>query len=102
MRSGFRKRGDPRQPLSTGDQQAEQRPEENVGERVRYANARKTAGIMRLQAFFSSSAGVAESLPFMESLKLRIPSPRPLPSSGSFLGPNTSRAMNKMTSRCIG
>src|ERR1700730_190189 len=44
---------------------------------------------------FSSSACIAD-------LKPRIPSPIPLPSSGSFLGPNTSNAIPKITSRCIG
>jgi hypothetical protein len=29
-------------------------------------------------------------------------SPSPLPNSGSFFGPNTSRARPKMTSKCIG
>src|SRR5580765_2370116 len=38
----------------------------------------------------------------MPSLSERMPSPRPLPSSGSFLGPKTRRAMKKMTNRCIG
>src|SRR5260370_23380833 len=38
----------------------------------------------------------------MADLKPRIPSPIPLPNSGSFLGPNTSRAIPKITSRCIG
>ena len=35
-------------------------------------------------------------------LKPRMPSPIPLPSSGSFLGPNTSSAIPKMTSKCMG
>src|SRR5579859_366465 len=38
----------------------------------------------------------------MPSFKARIPSPRPLPSSGNFFGPNTSRAIKKMTSRWVG
>src|SRR6266853_2656989 len=38
----------------------------------------------------------------MADLKPRIPSPIPLPNSGSFLGPNTSRTIPKITSRCIG
>src|SRR6516162_4540224 len=33
-------------------------------------------------------------------LKPRMPSPIPLPSSGSFWGPNTSRAIPRITSRC--
>src|SRR4029077_13293956 len=44
---------------------------------------------------FSSSVFIAD-------LKPRMPSPIPLPSSGSFLGPNTSRAVPKVTNRCIG
>src|SRR5258708_38982366 len=38
-------------------------------------------------------------MPFFSA---RIPSPRPLPNSGSFLGPNTSSAMAKITRRCRG
>src|SRR5580658_3688711 len=38
----------------------------------------------------------------MPSLKLRIPSARPLPSSGSFFGPNKSRAIAATTSQCHG
>ena len=34
----------------------------------------------------------------IDDLKLRMPSPRPLPSSPSFFGPKISRAMNRMTS----
>src|ERR1700684_314281 len=36
------------------------------------------------------------------SLSARIPAPSPLPSSGSFLGPNTSKAIPKITNRCVG
>ena len=43
---------------------------------------------------FLSSAGFALSgFAFIDSRKLRMPSPNPLPSSGSFLGPKTSNAM---------
>src|SRR5215475_13514306 len=42
------------------------------------------------------------SISFIAFLKPRIPSPRPLPSSGSFLGPNTNIAMVKITSKYIG
>src|SRR5215472_1794423 len=45
-------------------------------------------------------AGFSSSL--IASLKPRMPSPIPLPSSGSFLGPNTSRAIPKITKRCMG
>src|ERR1700758_1389463 len=38
----------------------------------------------------------------MPSLSARIPSPIPLPNSGSFFGPNTRRAIKKITSKCIG
>jgi hypothetical protein len=44
---------------------------------------------------FSSSAFIADFKP-------RMPSSIPLPSSGSFLGPNTSRAIQKITSKWIG
>src|ERR1700693_6000609 len=44
---------------------------------------------------FSSSAFIAD-------LKPRIPSPMPLPSSGSFLGPKTSNAIPKISRRCVG
>src|SRR6202020_3354368 len=46
-------------------------------------------------AGFSSSA-------FMADLKPRMLSPSPLPNSGSFLGPNTSKAIPKTISKCIG
>src|ERR1700687_4607263 len=39
---------------------------------------------------------------FIPSFRARMPSPIPLPSSGSFLGPNTSKAIKKITRRCIG
>jgi hypothetical protein len=86
----------------------------------RIAVAMGTSGIDRLwmsalassrvstnsQPFFVSDdfpftlASRAESCrPFFSS---RIPSPGPRPSSGSFLGPNTSSAIKKMTYRCIG
>ena len=49
--------------------------------------------------FFSSAgfrSGFALSgFAFIDSRKLRIPSPNPLPSSGSFLGPKTSNAMKR-------
>src|SRR3954469_2839724 len=35
-------------------------------------------------------------------LKPRMLSPRPLPNSGSFLGPKTSRAIPAMTNKCMG
>src|SRR4029077_12631441 len=38
----------------------------------------------------------------MPSLSARIPSPIPLPNSGSFFGPNTRRAIKKITSKCMG
>src|SRR2546425_10115286 len=42
------------------------------------------------------------SCSFIADLKPRIPSPIPLPSSGSFLGPNTSKAIPKIANRCVG
>ena len=39
---------------------------------------------------------------FSADLKPRMPSPIPFPNSGSFFGPNTSKAIPKMTSKCIG
>src|SRR6266481_3481995 len=39
---------------------------------------------------------------FIADLKPLILSPIPLPSSGSFLGPNTSKAIPKITNRCVG
>src|ERR1700675_627675 len=44
----------------------------------------------------------ASTCSFIADLKPRIPSPIPLPSSGSFLGPNTSNAIPKITNRCVG
>src|SRR5450432_2728101 len=49
---------------------------------------------------FVLSAGF--SAPLIAALKPRIPSPRPLPNSGSFFGPKTSNAIPTMTSKCIG
>ena len=46
---------------------------------------------------------VVEEAPELNaSLNPRIDSPKPLPSSGSFLGPKTSKAIPRITSRCIG
>jgi hypothetical protein len=42
------------------------------------------------------------SSPFIAVLNPRKPSPIPLPNSGNFFGPNTSNAIPKTTSRCIG
>src|ERR1700730_13112123 len=55
-----------------------------------------------LTALEAALFSVVSSRPFMAVLNPRIPSPIPLPSSGSFLGPNTSRAIPKITSRCMG
>src|SRR5258708_9867904 len=46
-------------------------------------------------------AGLSSSV-FMADLKPRMPSPIPLPSSGSFFGPNTSKAIPQITNRCMG
>ena len=51
--------------------------------------------------FFSSFLLASSPLAFIASLKPRIPSPNPLPSSGSFLGPKTRRAMKAIMSRCV-
>jgi hypothetical protein len=40
--------------------------------------------------------------PCNADLKPRIPSPIPLPNSGSFLGPNTSKAIPAINSTCMG
>src|SRR6202021_2211466 len=40
--------------------------------------------------------------PFMPSLKPRRPSPRPLPSSGSFLPPHRTRTTTGKTIGCVG
>src|ERR1043165_3591137 len=48
--------------------------------------------------FFSASAPP----PLIESRKPRIPSPRPLPSSGSLEGPKTMRQIRRTSSRCVG
>src|SRR5215469_437384 len=40
--------------------------------------------------------------PFMPSLKPRRPSPRPLPSSGSFLPPKRTKTTIARTMRCVG
>src|SRR5258708_5033958 len=42
------------------------------------------------------------SCSLIADLKPRIPSPIPLPNSGSLLGPNTSKAIPKITNRCVG
>src|SRR5271170_3789281 len=50
--------------------------------------------------FFSSVEVVLvvlEAPSFIDDLKLRMPSPSPLPSSPNFLGPKMSRAMNTIT-----
>src|SRR5882762_10710777 len=63
------------------------------------------AGTAQLQSLTTSvfaSVGSSAAFSLMADLKPRIPSPIPLPNSGSFLGPNTSRAIPKITSRCIG
>src|SRR5271166_1203228 len=52
-----------------------------------------------LENYFLSSGVVlfAEPSPLMDDLKLRMPSPSPLPSSPSFFGPKINRAITKMT-----
>src|SRR5215469_1114298 len=51
--------------------------------------------------YFFSSVEVELVVPaapsFIDDLKLRMPSPSPLPSSPNFLGPKMSRAMNTIT-----
>src|SRR5450755_3124403 len=49
--------------------------------------------------YFFSSGGVVEleAPSLIDDLKFLMPSPSPLPSSPSFLGPKMSRAMNTMT-----
>ena len=42
---------------------------------------------------------IASFIPF---LRARRPSPIPLPSSGNFFGPKTSKAIKKITSRWVG
>src|SRR5204863_7452876 len=42
------------------------------------------------------------ALSFMPSFRARIPSPSPLPSSGNFFGPKTSKAIAKIIIRCVG
>src|ERR1700690_2162690 len=46
--------------------------------------------------FLSSGVGVSGG-PFKESLKLRMPSPKPLATSGIFLPPNRRTATTRMT-----
>src|SRR6516162_3126273 len=52
-------------------------------------------------SYFFSSVEVELVVPaapsFIDDLKLRMPSPSPLPSSPNFLGPKMSRAINTMT-----
>src|ERR1700674_3310899 len=55
-----------------------------------------TAWIQSLTTSVFASVGPSPAFSLMADLKPRIPSPIPLPNSGSFLGPNPSR------SRCIG
>src|SRR4029077_11612222 len=61
------------------------------------------SGQLLVSVFFLwSEEACAGGLSFKPPFRARIPSPRPFPSSGSFLGPNTSKAIKKITSRCIG
>src|ERR1700735_3462480 len=73
----------------------------------------QTRGRYLTEVSFSSAFGatvcahspgllVSSVMPFMPSLKPRRPSPRPLPSSGSFLPPKRTRATTAMTIRCVG
>src|ERR1700690_1863220 len=55
-----------------------------------------------VSVFVSACVGLAAAPSFIPSRNARKPSPRPLPSSGSFLGPKNNRAMKKITSRCMG
>src|ERR1700721_1467904 len=50
----------------------------------------------------SLTSGLISSFADMADLKPRMLSPRPLPSSGSFLGPKTSNAIPNITSMCRG
>src|ERR1700729_1748035 len=72
-------------------------------------------GRLASQAYLTDSSGLGVTVcevsaglltssvtPFMPSLKPRRPSPRPLPSSGSFLPPNRTRTTTAMTMRCVG
>lgn len=86
------------QPLRTQHQEPEREDEKNV-----CAKTHTSPPVYTLLAggmFVSALSDVSCSL--MADLNPRIPSPIPLPSSGSFLGPKTSRAIPKITSRCIG
>ena len=49
-----------------------------------------SSGVVLLTSVFAVVAGPAECS-FIPSFRARIPSPIPLPSSGSFLGPNTNK-----------
>src|SRR5579863_4661057 len=51
---------------------------------------------------FGTGATTGSSFPCMAALKPRMPSPIPFPSSGSFFGPNTSKAIPAMIIKCIG
>src|SRR6202000_1803512 len=48
------------------------------------------------------SCFTGSGVPLMASLKPRIPSPRPLPSSGSLRGPKIKSATTRTTIRCVG
>src|SRR5258708_32295364 len=85
------------QPLRTQYQESEHKHEEHFHTEAHdsllgYALSLELLVVL---AGFSSSA-------FMADLKPRIPSPMPLPSSGSFLGPKTSNASPKISRRCVG
>src|ERR1700690_809548 len=83
---------------------------------IQQISTQKIWKLLRTQALFSvftsdftsgltsgfTSAFASSLLSFIPSFNARMPSPKPLPSSGSFLGPNTSKAIKKITSRCIG
>src|SRR5439155_5126782 len=72
-----------------------------LNDRKRKYQHRGLTSVRRLQDF-GSSASVDSGSSLIADLNPRMPSPSPLPSSGSFLGPNTNSAIPTITNRCMG
>jgi hypothetical protein len=73
--------------------------EYNQSQEQKRANEGNHAVLFAPSGFAFSAAF---SSPLIADLNPRIPSPSPLPSSGSFLGPKMSSAIPAMMSKCIG
>src|SRR5208337_1400094 len=79
--------GECNQLLRTKDDQAQQRQKQHLRQAHALSSGAVGVGVFK--------TGVS-SFPCMAALKPRMPSPIPFPSSGSFLGPKTSKAIPAM------